>query len=58
MKRIAIFCDGTWNTPDKSENGKRCQTNEFIHPSVVERYKKDENYRPKNLVDYFNQHSL
>jgi uncharacterized protein (DUF2235 family) len=27
MKRIAIFCDGTWNTPDKEENGKRCQTN-------------------------------
>jgi uncharacterized protein (DUF2235 family) len=27
MKRIVIFCDGTWNTPDKSENGKPCQTN-------------------------------
>jgi len=27
MKRIAIFCDGTWNTPDKAENGKYCQTN-------------------------------
>lgn len=27
MKRIAIFCDGTWNTPDKLENGKYCQTN-------------------------------
>jgi len=27
MKRIAIFCDGTWNTPDKEENGKNCQTN-------------------------------
>jgi len=27
MKRIAIFCDGTWNTPDKAENGKQCQTN-------------------------------
>jgi uncharacterized protein (DUF2235 family) len=27
MKRIAIFCDGTWNTPDKSEGGKHCQTN-------------------------------
>ena len=27
MKRIAIFCDGTWNTPDKLENGKPCQTN-------------------------------
>lgn len=27
MKRIAIFCDGTWNTPDESEGGKLCQTN-------------------------------
>lgn len=27
MKRIAIFCDGTWNTPDESEDGKLCQTN-------------------------------
>jgi uncharacterized protein (DUF2235 family) len=27
MKRISIFCDGTWNTPDKQENGKPCQTN-------------------------------
>ena len=27
MKRIAIFCDGTWNTPDELEEGKRCQTN-------------------------------
>ena len=27
MKRIAIFCDGTWNTPDKLEEGKPCQTN-------------------------------
>jgi len=27
MKRIAIFCDGTWNTPDKLDNGKPCQTN-------------------------------
>ena len=27
MKRIAIFCDGTWNTPDTAEDGKLCQTN-------------------------------
>lgn len=27
MKRLVIFCDGTWNTPDKAENGKLCQTN-------------------------------
>jgi len=27
MKRIAIFCDGTWNTPDERVDGKLCQTN-------------------------------
>jgi uncharacterized protein (DUF2235 family) len=27
MKRIAVFCDGTWNTPDKEQGGKYCQTN-------------------------------
>ena len=27
MKKLAIFCDGTWNTPDTAENGKLCQTN-------------------------------
>jgi len=27
MKRIAVFCDGTWNTPDKAKDGKYCQTN-------------------------------
>lgn len=27
MKRIAVFCDGTWNTPDKLKDGKLCQTN-------------------------------
>jgi uncharacterized protein (DUF2235 family) len=27
MKRIAIFCDGTWNTPDEQEKGKPCRTN-------------------------------
>ena len=27
MKRIVIFCDGTWNTPDESVDGKLCQTN-------------------------------
>lgn len=34
------------------------KTNETIHPSVVERYKKDSHYRPKNLVDYFRRHPL
>jgi hypothetical protein len=32
-------------------------TNESLHPSVMERYKKDSTYRPKNLVEYFNQHT-
>ena len=27
MKKIAIFCDGTWNTPDERIDGKLCQTN-------------------------------
>lgn len=27
MKRIVVFCDGTWNTPDKTKNGERCHTN-------------------------------
>jgi uncharacterized protein (DUF2235 family) len=27
MKRIIICCDGTWNTPDKTENGILCYTN-------------------------------
>jgi hypothetical protein len=35
---------------------KQGKTNELIHPLVLERYKKDPNYRPKNLVDYFNKH--
>lgn len=35
------------------ENG-----NEFIHPSVLERYKEDKNYRPKNLKKYFEKFSF
>jgi hypothetical protein len=31
-------------------------TNEYVHPSVLERYKKDSTYRPKNLIRYFEQH--
>lgn len=27
-------------------------TKESIHPSVLERYEKDETYRPQNLMDY------
>lgn len=34
------------------------KTNESIHPSVVQRYKNDSHYRPKNLVDYFRRHPL
>jgi uncharacterized protein (DUF2235 family) len=32
---------------------KRKQTNESLHPSVFERYRKDSSYRPRNLEDYF-----
>ena len=35
---------------------KEGDTNESVHPSVIERYKKDEKYRPQNLVDYLKQH--
>lgn len=27
MKRLVICCDGTWNTPDQSSEGKACPTN-------------------------------
>ncbi|MCU0262453.1 MAG: DUF2235 domain-containing protein [Candidatus Nanopelagicales bacterium] len=27
MKRIVLCCDGTWNTPDQTSEGRRCQTN-------------------------------
>jgi uncharacterized protein (DUF2235 family) len=27
MKRIVLCCDGTWNTPDQTTDGKACQTN-------------------------------
>lgn len=27
MKRIAIFCDGTWNQADQSRDGEPCPTN-------------------------------
>ncbi len=33
-------------------------TRESLHPSVIERYNKDDNYRPKNLVEYFNRHPV
>jgi len=37
---------------------KKGITNELLHPSVIERFKQNQNYRPKNLVDYFHQHPL
>jgi hypothetical protein len=36
----------------------RGNTNETIHPSVIERYKNDPAYRPANLVEYFSHHPL
>jgi uncharacterized protein (DUF2235 family) len=41
MKRIAIFCDGTWNTPDKTEDGKQCQTNVVKMASALSNASKD-----------------
>ena len=41
MKRIAIFCDGTWNTPDKFENGKPCQTNVVKLANALSQYSAD-----------------
>lgn len=26
-KKLIVFCDGTWNTPDESDDGKSCPTN-------------------------------
>lgn len=39
-------------------DAKKGQTNECVHPSVIERYKADKNYRPQNLEDYFKQYPL
>lgn len=41
MKRIAIFCDGTWNTPDKSKSGKQCQTNVVKMANALSTLSKD-----------------
>ena len=27
MKRLALFCDGTWNIPDKQDRGRRKPSN-------------------------------
>jgi uncharacterized protein (DUF2235 family) len=38
MKRIAIFCDGTWNRPDQVHNGIACPTNVVkLHRAVLPR---------------------
>jgi uncharacterized protein (DUF2235 family) len=35
-KRIAVFCDGTWNKPDQEEDGKTCPTNVArLHAAVA-----------------------
>jgi uncharacterized protein (DUF2235 family) len=37
MKRIAIFCDGTWNRPDQVHHGVACPTNVVkLHRAVPE----------------------
>ena len=36
----------------------RGNTNESLHPSVIQRYKNDHSYRPVNLTDYFRRHSI
>jgi uncharacterized protein (DUF2235 family) len=41
MKRIAIFCDGTWNTPDETVDGKLCQTNVVKMASALLPYSAD-----------------
>lgn len=38
MKRIAIFCDGTWNRPDQVHHGVACPTNVVkLHRGVAAR---------------------
>jgi len=36
MKRIVIFCDGTWNTPDQKDRGVVCPTNVVKLRNLVE----------------------
>ena len=45
MKRIAIFCDGTWNTPDEMENEKPCQTNVVKMANAMSRQSQDGTYQ-------------
>jgi uncharacterized protein (DUF2235 family) len=41
MKRIAIFCDGTWNTPDEQEDGKPCMTNVVRLAGAISKHSDD-----------------
>lgn len=41
MKRIAIFCDGTWNTPDEMDNGKPCHTNVVKMANALSQFSND-----------------
>jgi len=40
-KRIAVFCDGTWNSPDTSSEGVSCATNVVRMAEAVKRQGKD-----------------
>jgi uncharacterized protein (DUF2235 family) len=41
MKRIVVFCDGTWNTPDETVKGKLCQTNVVKMANALSGFSKD-----------------
>src|SRR5689334_4901700 len=36
MKRLIVFCDGTWNTPDQTDRGVTCPTNVVKLRNLVE----------------------
>jgi uncharacterized protein (DUF2235 family) len=36
MKRLVIFCDGTWNTPDQKDRGQKCPSNVVKLRDLVE----------------------
>ena len=42
MKRIIILCDGTWNTPDKTEEGIPCMTNVVKVAEAIKSVAEDE----------------
>ena len=51
MKRIVVCCDGTWNTPDESQDGIPCPTNvvklaEAVKPSAKDKTKQLMYYDP------------